>query len=110
MFNVSELEGKTLVKVSTGKVDARYVNIEDGKAIYIKNTRTQIVNKVTYTYDEAGSRYQATLEYTDYEKTKQRYVSTSGSMAILAFGSILSMYIKKGILYLIAADENEIYE
>ena len=110
MFNVSELEGKTLVKVSTGKVDARYVTIEDGKVIYIKNTRTQSINKITFTYDEEGSRYQANLEYSNSEKTKQKYVSTSGSMAVLAFGSVLSMYIKKGILYLIAADENEIYE
>lgn len=105
------MEPLTLIPESKGKANARYINLEETNCIHLNNTRTKLRNRIMLDFDESTSEYIATLHYQDDEKPSIEYrIASSGEITVLIFESVITVYIKKNILYLIAADEIEIYQ
>lgn len=108
MFNIDEFDGKQKIENTTESPKTIFTNIEDGKVIYVYNTRTRAVYKLSFV--ESSKKYTVNAEYTDIEKVKKVQVQKNGKIVAIVLTNIIAMFVKDGNIHFTAPDEVEFYE
>lgn len=108
MFNADEFDGKQKIENSTDIPKTIFTNIEDGKVIYVYNTRTRDMYKISFT--ESAKKFTAYAEYTDIEKVKKVQIQKNGKAVAIVLTNIIAMFVKDGNIHFTAPDEVEFYE
>ena len=107
MFDVNEIEGKILLKQKENGV--RFTELETDKAIYFENVRTGLMNKFHLTKkDDSAFMYELHFDSDRSSKTKQ--IENNGKICVVAFSSIITVYIKDNVLYIVGPEELKMYE
>lgn len=109
MFNLDEFDGKTKITNTSTAPKSVYTNIEDGKVIYISNSRTQKTYKLTFT-ETSTKKFTAVAEYSDSEKTKKVQIPKNGKIVAIVLNNVIAIFIKDDNVYFCAPDEVEFFE
>lgn len=109
MFDIKEMEGK--LPVETLENGNRVLDLESGKIVYLKSSRTNEIFKITFTEID-NSTYKVILDFeSEDKKSKEAKLLTNGKMCLLLFKYILNLSVKQeGKVYIIAAEELKFYE
>lgn len=108
MFDIEEFDGKTQITDTATSPKSIYTSIEDGKVVYVHNSRTENTYKLTFT--EGTSNYTVVAEYPDSEKTKKVKVPKSGKIVAIVLYNVIAIFLRDDNVHFTAPDEVDFYE
>ena len=106
MYNIVELVGRSLLpKIKSNST----IELYDGKTIYIKNTRTNEFDKLTFVKNKDTNQYDIFKENSS-EKPGELITIKPNEHKIIVCSGILTVLLVDNTLSIICADEIEIFE
>lgn len=107
MFSILELIGKSLVSKRANSI---FIEIHDGKSIYVDNSRTNESNKITFIEDKVRNNYLIFIESSTGEKHDELIALKKNKNKIAICSSVVNMILDNKTICITTSEEIRIFE